>query len=175
MKKIIILLLSIVSLVWIISFITGYTQVIFVSKNPGYGILKDLSAHQAGDTVQIFKNLNFSDGQWKAYLLLSKEDGNDLSPELKKANCYVTSDTSLLNAMKRDWCFVVTGGDMSTVVNKLVLVRNGKTEFITGIVVDKSQEGFQNERYGWTAPTVNSILIKYCRQFERVIYPVVVF
>jgi len=173
MKKLLIALLIIGLTGWLVSFLTGYTQVIYLSGMSDKG--KDqLFQAKAGDTLKVFKNLNFADGKWKAYLILDRNESKSFTSGFNRANCYVTGDINVLNGMKRHWNVIISGGDMTTVSNRLILTRNGKIKFMTGIVLDYLQQGLQSEEYGWAVPIEKEILLKYCEKFERVVSPVLI-
>jgi hypothetical protein len=171
-KKAIVTLLSVLALLWLIILISGYTQVIYLS--PDNSLKSGYNKEPVkGDAISILEGMDLTQGSWKAYLITDRDDVSNLSAELGKANCYKTSDIDILKGMQRNWIVVLTGGDMGTIQSKLILLKDGKVEFASGIVIGKDIKGLQSERLGWVEPINERVLSEYCKKFKRVYFPVI--
>lgn len=170
MKKIIIIILIIISITWALSIVTGYSLVFWTEKyepiNKGY---------QIGDTIQPFKDFDFTKDNWKVYLVLSRESYFNLHDSINKVICLKTSDRYLLEKMKTSWKFIYQEADVATVTNSIFLLRNGKIVFSSGIIIDKNTEGLQSREFGWIKPIESNALSESCKQFKRVYFPIIIF
>lgn len=156
----------------LMSFITGYSLVLPVSAVEN-GSRSGAEA-RPGDKVSVFANCDFSKDNWKAYLVLSSDDLNDLHPLIKKQTCLMTTDPNVLNEMKKSWRFRVTGGDVATVESAFYLFKNNKLIYKTGIILDKTSQRLQNSEYGELIPVDAAAMLNSCKQFKSVYWPVVV-
>jgi hypothetical protein len=105
--------------------------------------------------------------------VVAQLDSREVPPALQRGNCYATTDTAVLNGMKREWKFTISGGDMATVESYLVIRKGDSTVFKSGIVLDGKNEGLQHEQFGWAAPLKGVSLSKWCVKFNRVAEPMV--
>lgn len=128
--------------------------------------------HLKGDTINVFKDFDFDRGDFTAYLLI-RED-SELSGEMPPGKVFKTTDTRLLRQMQEKLRFTYTGGDMATVTNELLLLKDGKILFSAGIVLDDQIQGLQSSGFGWIRNTGNERLSRYCSRFRRVYLPVVI-
>lgn len=78
-----------------------------------------------------------------------------------------------MKAMKENLVFVYTGADVATVENKIIICKNGKLIFESGIILDENQQGLQHMEFGFVQPTPPQKLLDYCKEFERVYQPIV--
>lgn len=171
MKRCTIIVITIALIIQSLSLITGYTLVIPLSDadkiESDYGKLK------LNDKTNVLESLDFSKGHWKAYLIIDPSDFNDLNVSIKKVTCLKTEDISLLQKMKQKWRFRYTGGDMATVVSRILIFQDSKLVFESGIVLDNYREGLQSENFGWLEPVELNVLSKCCKQFNRVYWPII--
>lgn len=170
-KRFAVIVLIVIILLSALSLITGRSLVLPIfeaNKTPRVNI-----KGKPGDNIDVFSNFDFTKDDWKAYLLISSDDFADLHPLIKKRSCLKTTDRRLLDQMKKTWKFKITEGDIATVGSELVLFKNGKLVFKTGIVLDKNAQRLQNEEYGEMIPVNNLGVINSCKQFKRVYWPVV--
>lgn len=107
------------------------------------------SANKFGDTIMPLKELDFKQGNWKAYLLISSSDNTEIIENFKSGGCYQTNNVEILEKLKQKLLVTYTGGDMATVESRFVILKNGKKIFDMGIVLDKYKEGLQSKSYGW--------------------------
>jgi hypothetical protein len=123
---------------------------------------------QKGDTLSLFSDFNFDDGEWQAFVVFSKEDQAHLPPTIPRATCLQTSDNQLLRRIKEKWRFTVSGGDMATVTSGFYLQRNGETVFSSGLVLDSTIQGFQNREFGWADAVPGCYISDEIMEFHRV-------
>ncbi len=168
MKKTVVIIAGIVICLWIISIITGFS---FFVVNQKYEPVK--KNFHIGDTIQPFKEFDFNKDNWKAYLVISREDFIDLNSSIKKVNCLKTSNKDVLQKMKQTWFFIYRESDMATVTSSIYLLKNGKLVFTSGIVLDNKIEGLQGREFGWIKPIHQNALSQTCKDFERIYCPIV--
>ena len=152
-----------------ISLIAGYTFVISRSESEQL----DNRTLVKGDTIKIFKNVDFSKGAWSVYINLSRNDFGNLSPFIKKVSCLKTSDIRVLEKMKSQWNFVYKEADMATVESTIYVLNNNKLVFKSGIVLDKDRQGIQNSTRGWMEVTEPGVLGETCKDFKKVYWPII--
>ena len=127
-----------------------------VSRNDNQTIVDSIN-YQSGDTVKPFKNYDFNQGLWKAQIKISPDDDIDLSSRVPNQSVFSTTNKKILNQIK-DWGFIYTEGDMTTVVNKFNLFKDDSLIVSYGIVLDRNSVGLQSRRYGWM-PALDSNII----------------
>ena len=101
-------------------------------------------------------------------MLLSNDDYELIKGDLC-SNKLFTDDISILNILKKRCKFIYTGGDLSTVTSSFILYKNGTRVFETGVVIEKSLQGFQNQNYGWITSKYN--LINIFNRFDKLRSP----
>ena len=161
------LILVLAAIAWLLS---GHTSVIRVSNYKPQP--KEL---HKGDLVAPLKDFDFSQGQWKAVLIIDPNDFNRLDKKIPKARCLMTNDVNVLKEMQQTWHFVVEGGDLATVTSSILFVRDGKLVFESGIVLEDGNEGLQSPDFGWVVPTQKDALLDSCKKFKGVHSPVVFY
>ena len=124
--------------------ITGYPVVLDLSSN----IQSSTTTYIKGQSINPLSDFDFNSGKWSAYLLVSNEDYKFIKGNLS-GNKLFTNDISVLNLLKKECEFTYTDGDLATVTSSFILYKNGIKVFDTGIVIEKSIQGFQNQNYGW--------------------------
>lgn len=167
--RILSIVIGIVFLASITLVLMGKTLVFNISDYTP-SIEKDLTI---GDTINPLSQFNFSEGDWKAYIVISGNDYNDLHPEVTKATCLKTTDYKILNEMKANWSFIFKNADLATCTSSFYLFQNGKLMFESGIVLTKETQGLQNRQFGWIKPIERNGMIKALSKFNRVYWPVV--
>jgi hypothetical protein len=168
------LLLSSVLLVtggWLLSALTGRSLIVLLSRDDTKSEHLDV---KPGTVVQPLAHLNFTSGTWAAYVVVSTSDFAQLPPELRKANCFRTTDVRLLQQMQREWQFVSTGGDMATVESTIYFFRDRQLVSQSGLVLDPKSVGLQSSRLGWLKSTNEARVRESISRFTPVLSPVVV-
>ncbi|WP_374163611.1 hypothetical protein [Arcticibacter sp. MXS-1] len=169
LKKVIFITSLIAILLSIISVIAGYTLVIPISRSEQL----DSQVLVKGDTINIFKKVDFSKGDWSVYINLSRNDFENLSPAIKKTSCLKTSDIKVLERIRNQWNFVYSGTDIATAESIIYIFKNNKLVFKSGIVLDKDRQGLQNSTYGWMEATEPGVLAETCKNFKKVYWPII--
>lgn len=152
--------------------VKGYNIVIPVAKS---GDILPVLKLKSGDTVNVFSQFDFTKDDWVAYIVIPPSDFADLNSQIPHRTCLKTTDRNLLQKMKREWRFKMTQGDVATVESVFYLLKNGKTVFRSGIVLDTYSQVLQNSVYGEMVPVDKNAMINTCREFRNVYWPVVVF
>lgn len=102
--------------------------------------------------ISPLENNNFNRGHWKVVLVMNIEDISHLPYGIPKRRVLCCNNQQLLNELKKYFTFNISGGDMSTVDNKLLVYCDDTLVFETGVVLEQNhtlQVGIQNERVGW--------------------------
>jgi len=136
-KKVIYAIVSISTATWILCALFGFTFV-YVSNNHDAQNLK----YSEGDTIQVLEELDFSNGDWTSYLIICREDLENLNGLIPKRMCLKLDDKKLFTEIKNEWNMIFTGGDVATVQSSIIFLQNGKIRFNSGIVLDETSEGF---------------------------------
>jgi hypothetical protein len=152
--------------------VKGYNIVIPVSQS---GDCLPVFKSKSGDTVSVFSKFDFTKDDWVAYIVIPSSDYVDLNSQIPHRTCLKTTDRNLLQKMKHEWRFKITQGDVATVESVFYLLKNGKTVFRSGIVLDTYSQVLQNSVYGEMVPIDKNAMINTCREFRNVYWPVVVF
>lgn len=152
--------------------VKGYNIVIPASQS---GDVLPVLKLKSGDTVNVFSQFDFTKDDWVAYIVIPPSDFADLNSQIPHRTCLKTTDRNLLQKMKREWRFKMTQGDVATVESVFYLLKNGKTVFRSGIVLDTYSQVLQNSVYGEMLPVDKNAMINTCREFRNVYWPVVVF
>lgn len=168
MKKLYILIIIGVS---IFTYLCFNPLIVFIKEERKSFIIE--KEYRKGDTIEVLNRLNFNEGYWVAYLVINKEDSEDIDNRIPTGKILKTENVTLLKEMKRNWVFKYTGGDLATVQNQIKIYKNKELMFSSGIVLDKNFEALQNSDVGYVYPLKKHNMIKYCMQFERVFYPFV--
>lgn len=168
MKKILIVTLIAILFINLLCSLTNCTLVIPFSKYNAESV--ELTK---GDTVNPFNKFDLNNGNWSAYIVLSRSDFGNLSPFITKAKCLKTTDIRVLQKMKTEWNFIYKEADVATVESSIYVFNDNKLVFESAIVLDKDRQGLQNPTYGWIEPVKPNALIESCKEFKKVHWPIV--
>jgi hypothetical protein len=150
--------------------------IIYLSICPLVFDLTEDSKFSADQTIKrndgdILEGLDFTKGDWCAYVIISNNDDMDLSKELPRGKILVTRDQSTLCVIKDSISYRSTGGDETTVENELIICRDSKVVFRSKIVLDEFNLGFQSQEFGFVKPDNPQRFIDSFSKFERVYFP----
>lgn len=171
MKKIKLILLVVFFLVCvsaILLILLGAPVVIDLSKKE---VKSNEGVYKKGDIIKPLDNLNFDEGSWTMYLIIRD---SDLPKELSGGNSLKISDKEILKQMQSEWKFIYTNADIATVENEIIICKDNKVAFKSGIVLSGGKVGLQNREYGWLEAWPENILIKYLKQFRRNYSPIII-
>ena len=167
--KFILFMTSIISLISIVVPMVMGQPIVLDFANES--INSDTQIHVKGDVIQPLKKFNFNEGNWSAYLIIGRNDKDELPKEMPSGLRFKTEDKVLLKEIQQ-WKFIYTEGDIATVESEFILYQNGKQVFKSGIVLNKENQGFQSKQYGWLQVSPNGTLTKQCKQFKKVNWPI---
>ena len=125
--------------------------------------------HKKGDTIKPFYDFNFDSGNWKVCVLIKER--LEVSSNIQYGKYLFTEDMEVIKRFKH-LQFEYSRGDMATVQNEIIFYHNNKIVFRGNVVLDKFNEGIQNEKFGWISSEKlkMSIIIK---DFELKLIPFV--
>lgn len=143
MKKIIFFVLTLILITGGIIVLLGHSVVIFPQELPP----RDY-AYQSGQKVNPLEEFNFSDGKWTAFVVFSDDDRSRLPTGIENSRVIRCDDKHVLQEMQNQLEFHDSGGDMTTVASRIVLYKNDRLMFDSGLVVETGMEGFQSRDFG---------------------------
>lgn len=146
--------------------------------------------YQKGQKVQIFKNLNFDEGEWRMVFrydhplpflkygqVMSKEE---LKPRLKQAGFHkhndmktawfpyrALKDVAIMKQMQKEFIFEYKGGLIGTPGYNLLAFQDGKLRFETYVVL--GPEAFQG-RDGYCRSPKEGLIVNYLAKFKEIDY-----
>jgi hypothetical protein len=137
------------------------------------GIYKRMpkEVHNAGDTIKPLSKLDITTGQWKAYVIISRDDKGTIK-ELPKWNVFKTDNKNILQQLQQQK-FISSGGDIATATSSIRIYKDGELMFESGLSLDEAQ-GLQSSHYGWLRATPKNSLLAVIKQFDKVYWPVVI-
>ena len=163
--------LLIVFVLSIITYLFFNPILVFINaENESYSTKKE---YEKGDVITVLDSCNFNEGNWVVYLIVNKEDSDNIDVRIPKGKILKTEDVELLKSMKNNWLFKYTGGDLATVQSQIRFYKDDVLMFSSNIVLDKEFKALQNSDFGAVYPIEENIIIKYCMRFERVFLPFV--
>lgn len=125
-----------------------------------------------GDTINPFNTLYLDKGELSVYILIDKDDKQDVDPKLAKGLYLKCNDNSILKDLNRTFSCTVTGGDMTTVQSIIYIKYDNKIVFKSGIVMDKNLVGLQNRKFGWAEASDPAPLEDIFGKFEKCYWPI---
>ncbi len=170
MKKIIFLVLLLILIPIGVTFVLlGHSFVVCRQEAPArdYGF-------KTGQTVNPLKDFNFNDGKWTAFVIFTNDDRPHLPASIKNCTVIRCEDTSILTEIQDSLEFDYSGGDMTTVASRILLFKNDRLMFDSGLVVEPDMEGFQSRDFGWIENKNPGALARILSKFQRVWSPLVV-
>jgi len=169
MKKVLISIFLSLCFIWILCIIFGYTFV-FISEYPNnmeYNFNK-------GDTVNVLDSLDFSNGVWCSYLIISRSDFGSLDERIPKKECLKLDDIKILKKIQNNWQAIYSGGDIATVQSSIIFLQNGNIKFESGIILDKNLGGLQSKYFGFIEFINEDILLEYFKKYKPVYWPILI-
>ena len=130
-----------------------------------------------GETVVKIKNtpdktcnplsaIDFSTGQNEAFLIISWDDLCDLPNGIPQRRVLICKENSVLQKMKDNFIFKISGGDMATIESELIVVKDNTIILQTGIEICENNIGIQNEQTGWAYSTCSQNLCDIFKEFK---------
>lgn len=169
MKKIIFLVLLLILITGVTFVSLGHSVVICRQELPVINY-----AFKSGQTVNPLEEFDFSDGKWTAFVVFSNDDRPYLPAGIKNSTVIRCDDKVVLKELQNQLEFHYSGGDMTTVVSRMLLFKNDLLMFDSGLVVEPGMEGLQSRDFGWIENKNPGSLARILSKFQRVWSPLVV-
>ena len=93
------------------------------------------------------KDIDVTDA--KAFLILSSDDWSGRPEGMPARRVLVCTDTKVLQQLKDNFSFEISGGDMATVESELWVYCHDTLVLMTNIDINPNNIGIQNELTGW--------------------------
>ena len=127
---------------------------------------------QEGETiVNPLKDVDMSDA--KAFLIFSPDDWSERPKGMPARRVLVCTDAEVLQQLKDNFSFEISGGDMTTVESELWVYSHDTLVLMTNIDINPNHVGIQNERTGWAEAVNKDQLCHLFTQFKPYRWPVV--
>ncbi|WP_439183392.1 hypothetical protein [Carboxylicivirga taeanensis] len=150
-----------------------YNPIIYrTNLDCSYTFIKD--SYIKGDTLKLIDMYDSEEGSWKIVIVINKGDRKNINKEIPQGKVFETTDTDLIKGIMKNWKFIYTGGDFATIENQLLMYCDNILVFDSGIVLDNSLEGLQNNNFGWIEAVPCGIMSKYIQKFDRVYKPIII-
>ncbi|MBB4805900.1 hypothetical protein HNP38_001172 [Chryseobacterium defluvii] len=135
-----------------------------------YSFKNQNSFTEKNDSIRLFNEIDFNKNDNFKAILIIKERIN-ISKEIPLGQVFKCSDKELIKKLSTI-NFRYTGADIATVENEIIIYKNDKVIFRSGIVTDVDKEGLQNSEFGWII-TRNGNLTKILNKFNRNFSPII--
>ena len=112
--------------------------------------------------VNPLQDIDMTEG--KAILWLVADDWEDLPQGMPTRRVLMCTDARVLQQLKDNFSFEVSGGDMSTVESELWVYSHDSLVFMSNIVIENDVVGLQCNKVGWLESVEKD---KLCRLFEK--------
>lgn len=130
--------------------------------------------YKLGQSVNPFKDFNFREGEWTAYVIFSNDDRSLLPESIPNSTVIRCDDRAILRELQDQVEFEYSESDMATVTTRMLIFKDDILMFDSGLVVDSGQEGLQNRDFGWIGCREIGTLSKVLGKFKRVWSPIVI-
>ena len=164
MKKTLVLLALLAGLIALWLGIGGFPVVLHHSDNTVF------PAAQADETVvNPLKDVDMNDA--KVFLILASDDWSERPEGMPARHVLVCTDAEVLQQLKDNFSFAISGGDMATVESELWVYCHDTLKLMTNIVIEQNQIGIQNELTGWADAVNKEQLCRVFTQFKPYRWP----
>ena len=102
----------------------------------------------------------------KAFLIFSSDDWNERPKWMPARHVLVCTEVEVLQQLKDNFLFEISGGDMATVESELWVYSHDTLVLMTNIVIEQNRIGIQNERIGWAEGVNSEQLMHLFTQFK---------
>lgn len=159
MKKTLVLLALLAGLIALWLGIGGFPVVLHHSDNTVF------PAAQADETVvNPLKDVDMNDA--KVFLILASDDWSERPEGMPARHVLVCTDAEVLQQLKDNFSFEISGGDMATVESELWVYSHDTLKLMTNIVIEQNRIGIQNELTGWAEAVNQKQLCRLFTQFK---------
>lgn len=119
--------------------------------------------------INPLKDIDVTDA--KAFLILSLDDWSELPEGMPARRVLVCTDAAVLQQLKDNFSFEISGGDMATVESELWVYCHDTLKLMTNIVIEQNIIGIQNELTGWADAVNKEQLCHIFTQFKPYRWP----
>lgn len=126
-----------------------------------------------GEKVNPLTDFDFNEGEWIAYLVIAGDDFAKLPVGIPQATVLYSTDPHVLGSLRDQVKFRFKDSDVATVTSQLLVFKNGKLEFESGIVIETGSQGLQSRDFGWLEATNHEDLVEVLREFHRYWFPII--
>jgi hypothetical protein len=119
--------------------------------------------------INPLKDVDVNDA--KALLILSHDDWSELPEGMPMRRVLVCTDTEVMQQLKDNFSFEISGGDMTTVESELWVYSHDTLVLMTNIVIEQNNVGIQNELVGWAEAVNKEQLCHLFTQFKPYRWP----
>jgi hypothetical protein len=169
MKKIIFLFILVIFVPVAIFVLMGHSVVVFRQEAPA----RDYE-FKTGQKVNPLADFNFDEGSWTAFVVFSNDDRPHLPASIENSTVIHCDDKVVMKELQDQLEFHYTDGDMTTVASRILIFKNDRLMFDSGLVVESDMEGFQSRDFGWIENNNPGSLAKILSKFQRVWSPLVI-
>jgi hypothetical protein len=157
MKKFLVLIVLLLTILWLC--IGGFPKLAHRTTVLCFPVV------QADETViNPLKDVDMNDA--KAFLILSLDDWSELPEGMPARRVLVCTDEEVLQQLKDNFSFEISGGDMSTAESELWVYSHDTLKLMTNIVIEQNRIGIQNELTGWAEAVNQKQLCRLFTQFK---------
>ena len=104
------------------------------------------------------------------YIIWDSYDVKNLPKEIPRHKILYTKNNYLIKRLLQV-PFLYTGGDMSTLNSRLVIIQDGYKLYESRIILSREDVGLQNNITGWIVPEKKNDLISIISKFNKYKYP----
>lgn len=119
--------------------------------------------------VNPMKDVDVNDA--KVFLILSHDDWSELPEGMPARRVLVCTDAEVLQQLKDNFSFEISGGDMITVESELWVYSHDTLVLMTNIAIEQNSVGIQNELVGWAEAVNKEQLCHLFTQFKPYRWP----
>ncbi|MBO4503224.1 MAG: hypothetical protein J5730_00220 [Bacteroidales bacterium] len=159
MKKPLIQLLLFIAITIIWLGIGGFPKLVHRTIRMSFPVVQEDET-----VINPLKDIDVTDA--KAFLILSLDDWSELPEGMPARRVLVCTDAEVLQQLKDNFSFEISGGDKATVESELWVYSHDTLKLMTNIVIEQNQIGIQNELTGWADAVNKEQLCHIFTQFK---------
>lgn len=137
-----------------------------------YDLSKVSGAKNYKQTFNPLESIDANDCQ--IFIYISNDDIREIPKEIYSHKMLYTSDSKVINELKRKFWFKRTGGDMTTCESRMIIYSMGKIVFSSSIVITNDLLGLQGD-FGWAETSSKKDIIALLSKFKPKYQPMFYF
>ena len=119
--------------------------------------------------INPLKDVDVNDA--KAFLIFSPDNWSELPEGMPARRVLVCTDAEVLQQLKDNFSFEISGGDMATAESELWVYSHDTLVLMTNIVIEQNNIGIQNDLIGWAEAVNKEQLCHLFTQFKPYHWP----